>query len=77
MNEAFKDISPFQGIYQYFDNSGIQWRLEKQGRCCKFFEEDENAFIHIGNFILNSNKKSLKLIHESFINDLLQRDCSY
>jgi hypothetical protein len=75
MKEAFKDNSPFQGVYQYFDNSGIQWRLEKEGRFCKFFEEDENAFIHVGNFVLSGNTKSLKLIHESFINDLLYRDC--
>lgn len=77
MNKAYKNISLFQGIYQYFDNSGIQWRLEKEGQLCKFFEEDEESFIHVGNFYLKNSTKSLRLIHESFIDDLLQSDCSY
>jgi hypothetical protein len=75
MKEAFKDHGIFQGVYQYYDESGIQWRVMKEGIFYYFYEQDENCFVHVGNFIFKNKKASLKTIHYAFIEDLLKRDC--
>jgi hypothetical protein len=64
--EAFKDESPYQGLTQYCDEEGQEWRVEEKG-CNKyhFYKFDGGHYIHYGQF--RTNRKSIKGIHEAFL----------
>jgi len=70
MKEAFKDHSIFQGMYEYYDEAGKEWRVERDGSHCKFFERSNNCFIHMGDVLLRSATRSIKAIHNRFLDTL-------
>ena len=44
----FTDHCPFQGVIQYYDNEGIEWRREDADLTWKFYQEVEGNFVFCG-----------------------------
>ncbi len=65
--KAFEDTSIFQGVIQYYDENGIEWRVEKEyGTTYKFFKFNGNYFEYEG--ICVSTCKIIEKTHERFLN---------
>lgn len=66
--EAYKNNSIFQGIVQYFDSQGIEWRREDNVHTHQFYKEMEGAFIYQGLSMRRTNKPySIEERHQDFL----------
>ena len=60
---SFVDRSIFQGIVQYLDDQGVEWRREEDSFSWKFYKEGDNCFIYDGALRKTKYKQSIKGAH--------------
>ena len=77
--KAYKNSSMFQGIKQYFDERGIEWRRISEGSCYKFYRIARNGFYHYMTVLKcdkPSKTRSISAIHNHYIeSDLFDDEC--
>ena len=64
----FEDISIFQGLVQYYDDLGNEWRRSISGYGMFYFLErkaDSDTFIYQGH--IQGHENSIKALHNEFI----------
>jgi hypothetical protein len=64
--KAFKDMSIFQGIVDYIDNEGQEWRRKNEECVFTFFKKVEDSFLCQGQMI-RSGRSSIKCVHDKFL----------
>jgi hypothetical protein len=64
---AYQDTSLFQGIAQYEDDCGIEWRREHSQAAYTFFRKNGDSFICEGSMPKKCRRSSIKAIHDFFI----------
>jgi len=74
MNEPYKNISIFEGIRQYFDNQGQEWRQVSNGLQYDFYLKDDDTFILKGNGSPKYRNASIYKAHEHFIYGIFNYD---
>lgn len=67
--QAFEDNSVLEGIVQYFDESGVEWRRETDGAFYKFYESQGNAFRYVNNLRKRAKKDSIRYTHNRFLDE--------
>lgn len=65
--EPYKDTSIFQGIVQYHDDDGVEWRREDSQHTHHFYMEHGHAFIHQGVLMRSMRQNSIRYIHQKFL----------
>jgi hypothetical protein len=62
----YKDTSIFQGITQYKDSSGTEWKFEEDGATFKFYVLENDNWHYQG--AMKKTKGNIAYIHSKFIN---------
>ncbi len=65
--KPFKNHSIFQGWNQYFDDSGIEWRVEKGSHSNKFYKNIGNAFMYDGFNLTLNKRESIEKCHYRYL----------
>lgn len=64
--KPFEDISIFQGVCQYFDEQGDEWRRENDGtNCYTFWKKQGDSFVYQRS--LRTRSKKTEDLHNEFI----------
>lgn len=67
-HESFVDFSPYQGVRQYYDEKGTQWRQDLDACVVRFYRDTGNIFVHEGILKVGRNR-SLKYLHNAFLRE--------
>ncbi len=66
--KTFTDTSIFQGVKQYYDESGAEWRQIRNGFFTDFYSDngEKNGFHYQGN-LARAAKRSIFDLHRAFL----------
>lgn len=65
--KAYQDTSIFQGIVEYEDDFGTEWRREASDCVYTFFRRIGDSFLCEGTLVRKSRRSSIKCVHDAFI----------
>jgi hypothetical protein len=68
--KAWEDTSILQGIAQYFDDRGVEWRRENDGVNFNFYENDGIAFLFRGILKRKVYDCSIYVEHRRFLENV-------
>jgi hypothetical protein len=68
---SYTDYSPFQGWWEYIDEQGQEWAVERKDFTYEYYMTESGTRIFIGLLCLNTRLKkgTIRFCHENFMDE--------